>query len=942
MSIIKFNFEKNSKIKINFPDNCQKEKIEENIGNSKNDFIPLTMIGEANYGTILIVKSKINNKNYIMKIIKKDPSDPSHREVEKLILKKLNHPNIIKYYSSFEDNINYYIIIEYIIGPNLYDFYLYNKIKRKFIEEEVIWDLLGQCLEALVYIHGNAIIHRDIKMCNILIDKNMKLKIIDFNASAIMDRASAKEYINNNNITNIINKGTNIENGFEAPEMITKQYDAKVDVYSAGRVFYELCNINNNIYNNYYQYSNELFSIINEMLMKDPNSRKTSNEIYILFKKYYTIKYFKYSSIFSCLHCLFNYPIWEENFKTLKEYMKNNISKFFFDSFIKKKSQNFEEYIKEFKNNKLALLYDNNNKCKEIEPILLIKYILSKLNEELNTLGNVYVKLPEITRKIIKEEEYIKYKYKYKNLFDSIISQNFLGLLELRRQCRRCKKLSYFFNYFYYLSFDMEYLIQKKISINSKIIFNYLMKHITRPIICNSCEMKTDNEEAIKIFNVPNNLLLFFNRGQNSFTNNNKNTIIDFPEILILDSKTVEKFLDKNKNNPKLIYYYLNSILCQIYDNRGSYVYISFTRGKINGNNINNNNNTKYFNLNDIKRNFVIVGLLYYSNKQIINNYREGLPIYKINICKQNENLLNDIIINNNNNLQNNSNIINNNENINHNFNNDININNNNNIIKINNNNNQFQISQLRNNYFNINNYNQMNNNNKDNFLNTNINRNIDNNNLFNNNLDNIKRSAVYEQGYYNPFNDYNNNNIQNNYQNNNPNNNNLNNNIRYNNQNNYNNPNNNNPNNNNYPNNNNNIQINNAYIDNNQNNIYQNNNDINNQNSQLINDFINPENKILNCNNMNYEGSKGGSNTGINNSQNNNNNYNPNYQNFPNLGYNNQNNNQMYYNNQYNNQMYNQNNNRINQNNNRINQNNNRINHNNNMIYQNNNNMHY
>ena len=72
-------------------------------------------------------------------------------------------------------------------------------------------------------------------------------------------------------------------------------------MYSLGGVFYALCSINNNYY---YDYSNELKEIINLMLIKNPDKRPTSNEIYDLYKKNYSNKYFKYSSIFSYLNKL--------------------------------------------------------------------------------------------------------------------------------------------------------------------------------------------------------------------------------------------------------------------------------------------------------------------------------------------------------------------------------------------------------------------------------------------------------------------------------------------------------------------------------------------------------------------------------------------------------------------------------------------------------------
>ena len=160
MSIININFEKNSNIKISFPEFLKKEKKEEeNIGNNINDFIPLKKLGSGSYGHLFKVKSKINNKIYAMKIMRK-PYNNKYSILEILILKKFDHPNIVKYIKDFEDNNNYYVIIEYIIGQNLFDFYMSYKIQRRLIEEKLICKLLGQCLEAFIYIHGKRNIYR--------------------------------------------------------------------------------------------------------------------------------------------------------------------------------------------------------------------------------------------------------------------------------------------------------------------------------------------------------------------------------------------------------------------------------------------------------------------------------------------------------------------------------------------------------------------------------------------------------------------------------------------------------------------------------------------------------------------------------------------------------------------------------------------------------------
>ena len=794
MSIININFEKNSNIKISFPEFLKNEKKEDdNIGNNINDFIPLKIIGSGSYGNIIKVKSKINNKIYAMKIMGKHNNN-KYSILEILILKKLDHPNIVKYIKDFEDNLNYYIIIEYIIGQNLFDFYMSCKIQGRLIEEKLICTLLGQCLEAIIYIHGKGVIHRDVKFLNIMIDEKMNIKIIDFNSSIIMDASAAKDFTNDKNfIPLIINHGTEITNNFEAPEIKVKNYNAKVDVFSLGKIFYELCNINNN----FYSYSKELQDIILLMINPDQDKRPTINEVHKkYYLEYYSIKYFKYSSLFSSLQCLFNYPIWIQYFKNNRTIKDKEISKFFFQSLIKSKNnQIFEKYIKDLKKDKLEFLYENNDKNEEIDPILFINFIMSKLNEELNILDGKqeykYIK----NKKLLKKERLDNYTQKYKNNILSVITDNFLGILELTINCEKCPEKDYKFNYFYYLSFNMEFLIEKNIELNNNNIFKLLLfNEIKRNVVCQKCKQKTQCVENIKIFSVPKNLIIFFDRRKK----NKKEKIkihknINFPEILILDGNNIELFYIKKKK-PEKIQYYLYSILCQIQDDEDNEVYISFTREeeKRNENNKENDNNFMYYSFGDIKESFNIIGLFYYSDEQkIINNHNNNQVLYKMNKCKQNEKYFNSKTLINNNDFNNinNYNNFNNNNNVNYNnydnnnMNNDMNNYNYINYYRDNNMNNNI------NNNFNNNMNNNMNsninnnmNNNMNNNINNNMNRNMNyniNNNIFNNVNSNM--NVNMNNKINNNANSNMNNNLYNNmenYMNNNMNSNNMNNNL--------------------------------------------------------------------------------------------------------------------------------------------------------------------
>ena len=98
----------------------------------------------------------------------------------------MNHPHVITYFSSFNENGNFYIITEYINGRSLLELIKSVKEEGKVITEKYMWDFLLQILSGLCYLHeGKRIIHGDIKLENILYDKEKNLKISDFGISAI-------------------------------------------------------------------------------------------------------------------------------------------------------------------------------------------------------------------------------------------------------------------------------------------------------------------------------------------------------------------------------------------------------------------------------------------------------------------------------------------------------------------------------------------------------------------------------------------------------------------------------------------------------------------------------------------------------------------------------------------------------------------------------------
>ena len=122
-------------------------------------------------GRLVAIKS-FNKKN----LKKKNARQKINNEIE--MLSRLRHPFISQIFDSFETDTHIFIVMEYICG-DLLGFIR----KRGKLSETVSKIIFKQLIEGLKYIHKKKIVHRDIKLDNILIDLTNTIKICDFGVS---------------------------------------------------------------------------------------------------------------------------------------------------------------------------------------------------------------------------------------------------------------------------------------------------------------------------------------------------------------------------------------------------------------------------------------------------------------------------------------------------------------------------------------------------------------------------------------------------------------------------------------------------------------------------------------------------------------------------------------------------------------------------------------
>lgn len=150
------------------------------------------ILGKGTFSKVKIGINKITKEKVAIKIIdkqfilNKNNYDRIKREI--YILKKAQHPNIIKVKDIKEDPKNYYIIMEYCKYGELFK----QIINKKRLDANISSFYFFQLINGLNYLHFNQIIHRDLKPENILLADNKILKIIDFGLSNF---CSQNEYL---------------------------------------------------------------------------------------------------------------------------------------------------------------------------------------------------------------------------------------------------------------------------------------------------------------------------------------------------------------------------------------------------------------------------------------------------------------------------------------------------------------------------------------------------------------------------------------------------------------------------------------------------------------------------------------------------------------------------------------------------------------------------
>jgi Neu-associated kinase len=276
--------------------------IFENMTHVNSYALGICISNSGAFGRVYLGKKIGEEPYYAIKVMEKQDivscNMKEQIQEEVRILKLLDHPNIIKIHDVLEDDDHVYIVFEHAFKGDLFDVLIEN---GQPLTEAEIKNAFYQIMSALAYMHKHNIIHRDLKLENVLMDEHGNVKIGDFGAAIeVLDVLKQKK-----GLMEIC--GTSV---YASPEIHRLRsplsrnkgpYDEKIDIWACGIILYELVFKEHPIPNKVFKYAvntekkliafvinslhfdsdvdEELKNLILSCLNPDPAKRPTAVEI---------------------------------------------------------------------------------------------------------------------------------------------------------------------------------------------------------------------------------------------------------------------------------------------------------------------------------------------------------------------------------------------------------------------------------------------------------------------------------------------------------------------------------------------------------------------------------------------------------------------------------------------------------------------------------------
>ncbi|KAF1955211.1 Pkinase-domain-containing protein [Byssothecium circinans] len=219
-------------------------------------------LGEGEFGKVKMGWKKDSSVEVAIKLIRRETLGGNQNRLQKIyreiqILRGLEHPNIVRLHEMVETERHIGIILEYASGGELFDYIL----NHRYLKDGAARRLFAQLISGVGYLHKKGIVHRDLKLENLLLDRNRNIIITDFGFANTFDpNDELGEDIEFNLANKEFIKSVGLESGdgnrrgdlmqtscgspcYAAPELVVSDSmytGRKVDVWSCGVILYAM------------------------------------------------------------------------------------------------------------------------------------------------------------------------------------------------------------------------------------------------------------------------------------------------------------------------------------------------------------------------------------------------------------------------------------------------------------------------------------------------------------------------------------------------------------------------------------------------------------------------------------------------------------------------------------------------------------------------------
>ncbi|CAO3568985.1 unnamed protein product [Mortierella alpina] len=191
-------------------------------------------LGEGSYSTVVAAVEIATKRDYAIKILDKRhiirENKVKYVNIEKNTLYKLDHPGVVKLFSTFQDMSSLYYVLELCQNGELLTF-----IKRLgSFDETCTRFYAAQILTAVEYVHSQGVIHRDLKPENILLDDRMYVKLTDFGTAKMLE--PSEDGTESDRANSFVGTAE-----YVSPELLTEKAACKSsDLWALGCIIYQL------------------------------------------------------------------------------------------------------------------------------------------------------------------------------------------------------------------------------------------------------------------------------------------------------------------------------------------------------------------------------------------------------------------------------------------------------------------------------------------------------------------------------------------------------------------------------------------------------------------------------------------------------------------------------------------------------------------------------